>query len=919
MPRSSGKSKSRSPARPKRAKSLANLLKRGSKPDKSTNGRKKHNSLSKSLETIETTGHSNPVSSESSPVGLVASIEGKKAASDAPLQQPPGKKKKKNRGGVTVVSRFRPLNALEKKMGSKYAKPILNISDDSLCVSWSDPARRDLKIPDPAKAVFSFDWVFPTTATQEDVFKHTGAQMTEELFKGFNCTILAYGQTGTGKTWTMMGVVGTPNRGVIPRLVESIFYGIECADVNIEFAVEVSYVEIYLEMVKDLLHPAHDNLRIRETRNKGVYIEGVTETYVTCNQEVLDLMDLGARNRAIASTKMNAESSRSHSVFVLKLTQKHKEHGSTKASKLILVDLAGSEKVGKTGAEGQTLTEAMAINKSLSALGNVIKALTTGSKHVPYRDSKLTRLLSDSLGGNSKTCLVVTGSMAPYNMEETLSTLRFGKRAKMIKNKPKINEERSIAEYKQLLNEAKAKIHDQERVIQALREEIGGGPPANGSDTTATSVSARHPTRGTMGKGGGADAKETGIFGSTQDDASSDTQARRQDLSHLSPASAERRGQSRARNMTRRVSSINTIMALQARCSALEREDVQRRERNGELEDQIADAKNDLQSAQRRVEELETRVQQADRLRKEAVDGVTFVMTKRLELSQREATLGARRLDAMAKENRLLKKKLTAKINMAKAMMEETQRSVTTEVQNKTKANGDTNTHDKVTALVAGGADDEKRGSQPPLPGPATTKPARKDTPASSEELHLRNEALMEDLAKKCADLVQMRMELDEYKQASASSGGQRMGGTFGSVGGPLNPSMSADELSFQKSLLATREQTIALLEGALHDSNVFARKMYDEYDGKIRSLKNTVTRQRYIIETSLKPMKRMVKKISGGGARSPRTPRTPSIPEGRKGTGGASGIQWESPRRAAQFRADFHSRVRSTSMHELG
>jgi kinesin family protein 5 len=220
------------------------------------------------------------------------------------------------------------------------------------------------------------------------------------------------------------------------------------------------------------LEPSKDNLKIRELPGRGIFVEDITENYVASYDEVLDVMAAGQTNRAIGSTKMNFESSRSHSVFILTLGQLNKLNGTRKGSKLTLVDLAGSEKVQKTGAVGVTLKEAQHINKSLSALGNVINSLTTNQKHVPYRDSKLTRLLSDSLGGNSKTVLVITCSPMSSNAEETLSTLRFGSRAKNIKNKPKVNQEKSVAEYKRLLALEYKRRKMQEATIRALVEDL---------------------------------------------------------------------------------------------------------------------------------------------------------------------------------------------------------------------------------------------------------------------------------------------------------------------------------------------------------------------------------------------------------------------------------------------------------------
>ena len=261
-------------------------------------------------------------------------------------------------------------------------------------------------------------------------------------------------------------------QGIIPRMVKTVFDRIENASEDIEFTVKVSMIEIYMEKIKDLLDPMKTNLKVHEDKVKGIYIQDATETYVAYEDEVYEIMRMGNDNRAIGVTDMNKQSSRSHSVFMLTIQQNNNVDFSSKTGKLFLVDLAGSEKVGKTGAKGQTLDEAKTINKSLTTLGQVINALTDGrSTHVPYRDSKLTRVLQDSLGGNSKTCLIITCSPSIYNEAETISTLRFGKRAKQIKNKPKINKEMSLQELKFLLDQAEKQIVERDKRI-ALLERI---------------------------------------------------------------------------------------------------------------------------------------------------------------------------------------------------------------------------------------------------------------------------------------------------------------------------------------------------------------------------------------------------------------------------------------------------------------
>ncbi|KAJ9085257.1 hypothetical protein DSO57_1015849 [Entomophthora muscae] len=241
-----------------------------------------------------------------------------------------------------------------------------------------------------------------------------------------------------------------------------------------EYTVNVSYMEIYMERIRDLLNPRNDNLPIHEEKNRGVYVKGLMEIYVSSIEEVYQVMRQGSSSRAVAHTNMNAESSRSHSIFVVTISQKNLlDGGSIKTGKLYLVDLAGSEKVGKTGASGQTLEEAKKINKSLSSLGMVINALTDGkSSHVPYRDSKLTRILQESLGGNSRTTLIINCSPAAYNVSETLSTLRFGMRAKKIRNRAKINQDLSPAELKALLKKAKAQVLTFSQYIHHLEREL---------------------------------------------------------------------------------------------------------------------------------------------------------------------------------------------------------------------------------------------------------------------------------------------------------------------------------------------------------------------------------------------------------------------------------------------------------------
>lgn len=323
-------------------------------------------------------------------------------------------------------------------------------------------------------APFMFDRVFDMSSRQQDIFDFSIRSTVEDVMNGYNGTVFAYGQTGAGKSYTMMGDMDdSVTKGIIPRITEQIFDAILVhGSAQVEYTVGISYMEIYMERIRDLLNPMMDNLPIHESA-KGPYVKGLTEIYVNQVEEVYTAMHLGQRSRATVSTTMNVESSRSHSIFMVTINQKDVNSGSLKSGTLYLVDLAGSEKVGKTGATGQTLEEAKKINKSLSALGMVINALTDSkSTHIPYRDSKLTRILQESLGGNSRTTLIVNCSPSSYNEAETISTLRFGIRAKTIKNKAKINAELSPAELKRQLKIAQTQAMTFEKYIASLDSEL---------------------------------------------------------------------------------------------------------------------------------------------------------------------------------------------------------------------------------------------------------------------------------------------------------------------------------------------------------------------------------------------------------------------------------------------------------------
>lgn len=258
--------------------------------------------------------------------------------------------------------------------------------------------------------------------------------------------LILTGQTGCGKSWTMQGANTSELQGVIPNSFSHIFAHID-ATKDKQFRVHCSYLEIYNEEIRDLLADPKATIKceVHEDPSKGVFVRNLTDTFVNSVQDLELILDQGLQNRTIGSTLMNDASSRSHSIFSIIIEMRSTDDSGKeciRTGKLNLVDLAGSERQKKTGATGQQLKEGTKINLSLSALGNVISALSEGKgKHIPYRDSKLTRLLQDSLGGNTKTLMVAAISPADYNYEETLSTLRYANRAKNIQNKPTINED----------------------------------------------------------------------------------------------------------------------------------------------------------------------------------------------------------------------------------------------------------------------------------------------------------------------------------------------------------------------------------------------------------------------------------------------------------------------------------------------
>ncbi|CAG5037147.1 unnamed protein product [Parnassius apollo] len=374
---------------------------------------------------------------------------------------------------VRVVVRVRPMDQRE-KLEEAYNCVSVDSVNSTIAVTRSNASP-----PEPPR-IYAYDAVFDSDTSQMDIYVQTASPIVEQVVRGYNGTIFAYGQTGTGKTYTMAGSNTAPElRGIIPNSFAHIFSHIAKAKDDEKFLVCVTYLEIYNEEVRDLLgNNPHQSLEVKERPDIGVFVKDLTGYVVHNADELEKIMAVGNKNRHIGATAMNIESSRSHAIFSITVESSKKgADGKThvKMGKLHLVDLAGSERQSKTQATGTRLKEATKINQSLSVLGNVISALVDGkSTHIPYRNSKLTRLLQDSLGGNSKTVMIATIGPAESNYVETISTLRYANRAKNIENKTHVNSEPGdalLTRFQQEIDQLKKQLEEAANEIEEEGEE----------------------------------------------------------------------------------------------------------------------------------------------------------------------------------------------------------------------------------------------------------------------------------------------------------------------------------------------------------------------------------------------------------------------------------------------------------------
>lgn len=419
---------------------------------------------------------------------------------------------------VKVAVRVRPFNSRE---NNHDAKCVIQMQGNTTCIY-------NPKQPKESAKNFSFDYSYWSHSTEDDpafvsqrqVYLDIGEEMLLHAFEGYNVCIFAYGQTGAGKSYTMMGKQEPGQQGIIPQMCEDLFKRTsENIDPELSYSVEVSFMEIYCERVRDLLNPKSKGaLRVREHPIMGPYVEDLSKLAVTSYDDIRDLMDAGNKARTVAATNMNETSSRSHAVFTIVFTQHRRDQmtnlDTEKVSKVSLVDLAGSERADSSGAKGLRLKEGANINKSLTTLGKVISALAEmqsskrrKSEFIPYRDSVLTWILKENLGGNSRTAMIAALSPADINYEETLSTLRYADRAKQIRCNAVINEDpnaRLIRELKEEVNRLRDLLLSQglSRLMTAPAAEVNNNSvgvtlmPAESASNGAPPTSAPIPGEG---------------------------------------------------------------------------------------------------------------------------------------------------------------------------------------------------------------------------------------------------------------------------------------------------------------------------------------------------------------------------------------------------------------------------------------
>lgn len=403
-----------------------------------------------------------------------------------------------------VVIRVRP--PLDRELASPVWQHVVSVPGSTqICLYETVP---EMNAADRASGTsqvvnthsFSFDHVYDQNASQPTVYESTARTSVMSALQGYNATIVAYGPTSTGKTYTMEGglkALMEDSRGIIPRSMEEIFEHVRGArNEAATFQVRASYLQIYNEVISDLLKPDRSHLMIREDKRRGVFVEGLSEWLCRSADEVQTLMEHGSTARATAQTGQNDTSSRSHAVFII-VVERHSgtsEGRQSLTGRLNLVDLAGSERPRLTGATGQRLEETKKINQSLSALGNVISALTErrARSHVPYRDSKLTRLLEDSLGGNCRTTMMAMVSPAAEAFAESLSTLKFAQRAKGVVVTPQVNEDvdpRMMANrYEAEIRRLRSELAEQSSALHGPRTP-DAAPKMNGEELHSRSLS----------------------------------------------------------------------------------------------------------------------------------------------------------------------------------------------------------------------------------------------------------------------------------------------------------------------------------------------------------------------------------------------------------------------------------------------